>query len=146
MSICSLWKSDSLILLESWQLDLKIYITLFGFALKKESESLFLKRRREQIALVALVALLKRMKRIIRSCRSFKKSEKSDSLFWKCKEAIHSFLSKDERFARKTKERIPHPDYNLKYQISCLFWRKTRDISFSRSVLNYNKRNKVWSE
>ena len=91
-----------------------LYYT-FWLCLKKKSESLFLKRRREQIALVALVPLLKRMKRIIRSCRSFKKSEKSDSLFWKCKEAIHSFLSKNERFARKTKERIPHPDYNLKY-------------------------------
>ena len=77
---------------------------------KKGSESLFLKRRRERIA---LVALLKRATRTICSCCSFKKSNASESfssLFTKrAKRGICSFLSKNKGFPRKTKEQILNP-------------------------------------
>ena len=68
-----------------------MYITLFRF----ESELLSLLYEKERQELFVLVALLIGVKRVIRSS---KKNER----------AIR-FLSKNDRFARKTKEQIPKP-------------------------------------
>ena len=78
---------------------------------------------------MVLVALFKSVTKAICSCHTFKKSDESDSLlshFLKERfafvalykksnslffneRAICFFLSKNEQFARKTKERIPNP-------------------------------------
>ena len=83
---------------------------------KKGSESLFLKRRRERIA---LVALLKRATRTICSCCSFKKSNASESfssLFTKrAKRGICSF------FCQKTRDSQEKPKSKFS-TLSGNFW------------------------
>ena len=75
---------------ENRKLDLKV--TLFGFA--------FIKNKREWIALFTKAT------RVNCSLQKERKERMSDSLF----------LSKNEWFAWKTKEQIPNPSLNRKYE------------------------------
>ena len=51
-----------------------------------------------------------------------KNEQMSEPLIFLSESLIHSFLDKNERFARKTDERIPSPGYTAKKDISVYQW------------------------
>ena len=124
---------------ENCELDIQIYIPLFGFAFirKEESNSLFIKTKRAIHPFKKSERAICSFKKSKRLIRSFKKSVRANRSFKKSKRVICSFKKSKERFALFVKKWAIR---TKKQRANSQLWREclSAHLVLVRSITNGN--------